>query len=125
MIDDRSPDLVPWFRGEWSRRILTDLSEFRIFFRAKEGQLGVTFARFELDATSAGQAKLAFNSVSGLVAWLDAVPMKLTPETVLDLTSSRHRMTFAIELSERKEPLRVELSDVAGSTAKVQLMSGK
>ena len=104
---------------------LTDLAEFRIPFRAKEGQLGVTFARFELEAASAGQTKLLFNSVIGLTAWLDATPIKLTPETILDLTSGRHRVTFAIEFSERKGPLRVELADVAGSTAKVQLMSGK
>lgn len=104
---------------------LTDLPEFRIPFRAKEGQLGATFARFELDASSAGQAKLLLNSVSGLTAWLDANPIKLTPETTLDLTPGRHRVTFAIELSEREEPLRIELVDIPGSSAKTQLVSGK
>ena len=104
---------------------LTDLPEFRIPFRAKEGQLGAAFARFELDASSAGQAKLFLNSVTGLTAWLDANPIKLTPETTLDLTPGHHRVTFVIELSDRKEPLRFEMADVPGSTAKVQLVSGK
>ena len=62
---------------------------------------------------------------SGLSAWLDADPIKLTPETTLDVTPGRHRVTIAIELSERKEPLRVELADVPGLAAKVQLVSGK
>lgn len=104
---------------------LTDLPEFRIPFRAKDGQLGATFARFELDASSAGQAKLLLNSVTDLTAWLDTNPIKLTPETTLDLTPGRHRVTFVIELSDRKEPLRVEMADVPESTAKVQLVSGK
>ncbi|RLT06534.1 MAG: hypothetical protein DWI21_11070 [Planctomycetota bacterium] len=104
---------------------LTDLPEFRIPFRAKDGQLGATFARFELDASSASQAKLLLNSVTGLTAWLDANPIKLTSEITLDLTPGRHRVTFVIELSERKEPLRVEMSDVPRSTAKVQLVGGK
>ena len=104
---------------------LTDHPEFRIPFRAKDGQLGATFARFELDASSASQAKLLLNSVTGLTAWLDANPIKLTSEITLDLTPGRHRVTFVIELSERKEPLRVEMSDVPGSTAKVQLVGGK
>ena len=102
----------------------TDLAEFRTPFRTKEGQLGVTFARFELDASSAGQAKLLFNSTSGLTGLLDATPIKLTPETVIDLHAGRRRVTFAIELSECKESLRVELAEMPGSNAKVQLMSG-
>lgn len=104
---------------------LSDLPELRISFRAKESQLGAAFARFELDAFSAGQAKWLLNSVSGLTTWLDTNPIKLTPETTLDLTAGRHRGTFAIELSERKEPLQVEMVDVPGSTAKVPSVSGK
>lgn len=104
---------------------MTDLAEFRIPFRAKEGQLGSTFVRFEVDVTSPGQTKLLLNSTDGLTAWLDTNPIKLEKETPLDLPQGRHRITFAIELSQRKEPLKVELTDVPGSNAKVQLVGGK
>ncbi len=104
---------------------LTDLPELRIPFRAKEGQLGAAFVRFEIDVTSPGQAKLMLNSTDGLMAWLGATPIKLEKETLLDLPVGRHRITFALELSQRQDSLRVELADVPGSNAKVQLVSGK
>ncbi len=65
------------------------------------------------------------NSIDGLTAWLDTNPIKLEKETLLDLPQGRHRITFAMELSQRKELLKAELADVPGSTAKVQLLSGK
>ena len=104
---------------------LTGLPELRIPFRAKEGQLGAAFTRFELEVTAPGQARLVLNSPDGLSAWLDANPIKLEKETLLDLPTGRHRITFAVELSQRNVPLKVEVSDVPGSNAKVQLVSGK
>ena len=52
-------------------------------------------------------------------------PIKLEHEMLLDLPIGRHRITFAIELSQREMPLRVEMADVPGSNTKVQLVSGK
>ena len=104
---------------------LTDLTELRIPFRTKDGQLGAAFTRFEVDVSSPGQAKLLLNSADGLTAWLDANPIKLEKETLLELPQGRHRITFAVELSQREEPFRAELADVPGSNAKVQLVSGK
>lgn len=104
---------------------LTGLPELRIPFRAKEGQLGAAFTRFELEVTAPGQARLVLNSTDGLSAWLDANPIKLEKETLLDLPTGRHRITFAVELSQRNVPLRVEIADVPGSNAKVQLVGGK
>ena len=88
-------------------------------------QLGAAFARFEVDVTSPGQVKLLLNSTDGLTAWLDANPIKLEHEMLLELPIGRHRITFAIELSQREMPLRVEMADVLGSNTKVQLVSGK
>ena len=105
--------------------LLSDLPEFRIPFRAKEGQLGAAFTRIELDATSAGQAKLLLNSVTGLTAWARRQSNQAHAGNNPRPHPGRHRITFVIELSERKEPLRVEIADVPGSTAKVQLVSGK
>jgi putative heme-binding domain-containing protein len=104
---------------------LTELPELRIPFRAKEGQLGAGFTRFEIDVTSAGQVKLLWNSTDGLIAWLDTNPIKLERETLLDLSQGRHRLTIAIELSQRKDPLRVELTDAPGSVARATLVGGK
>ena len=68
---------------------------------------------------------MLLNSIDGLTAWLDADPIKLEKETRLDLPQGRHRITFAIELSQRQVPLKVELTDEPGSAAKVQIVNGK
>ena len=67
---------------------LIDLPELRILFRAKEGQLGAVFARFEIEVTSLSQAKLLLNLTDGLTAWRDATPIKLEKETLLDFLSA-------------------------------------
>ncbi len=43
----------------------------------------------------------------------------------LDLTVGSHNVTFAVDRTERNDPLRVELDDVPGSAARVRVVSGK
>ena len=104
---------------------LIDLPELRILFRAKEGQLGAVFARFEIEVTSLSHAKLLLNLTDGLTAWLDATPIKLEKETLLDFPVGRHRVTFALEFSQRQDSLRADLAHVSGSAAIMQSVSEK
>ena len=43
----------------------------------------------------------------------------------LNLTRGTHRLTFAVDLNERKQGLRLELKDAPGSPAQVQIINGK
>lgn len=81
--------------------------------------------RFTLDVTTAGAAKLKFNSTAGLAVFVGASPVDAKPETPLDLKTGVHTVTVVIDRSKRTEDLRVELDDVAGSPARVAVVGGK
>jgi hypothetical protein len=46
-------------------------------------------------------------------------------ETVLDLAAGVHTLTFAVNLAERREGLRCEVDEAAGSAARVRVVGGK
>ena len=50
-----------------------------------------SFVRCQLDATTAGKAKLLLNSAKGVKGWLDGEPVEARPEMVLDLSTGRTR----------------------------------
>jgi putative heme-binding domain-containing protein len=89
------------------------------------GSKQACFVRCQLDASTAGKVKLRLNSVAGLTLWLDGTPVEFKEETVLDLASGMHTLTFAIDRGQRREGLRCELDDVNGSGARVQIVGGK
>ncbi len=84
-----------------------------------------SFVRCEVEAASAGNVQLAFNSVEGLSLWLDGKPTALRPQTTVNLAPGRHTLTLAINREERQTPLRLELTDAAGSTAQANFTAGK
>ena len=85
----------------------------------------MAFVRCRLNVTAPGKVKLLFNSVDGLSLWVGTVPVDVKPKTVLDLKQGTHRLTFNIDLSKRKDPLRIELVDEPGSSAKADFINGK
>jgi len=85
----------------------------------------VSFARCQLDVTTAGKVKLLFHSTAALTAWLDGNPVELTEQLTLDLPAGVHTLTVALDRDKRKEALRIELDDVAGSPARVRIVGGK
>jgi hypothetical protein len=78
-----------------------------------------------LKAHEAGPVKLVFNSTAGLSLWVDGVPHDLQPETTVDLAAGVRTLILAVRPSERSAALRVELGDVPGSQASVQIVGGK
>jgi putative heme-binding domain-containing protein len=84
-----------------------------------------TVLRFQLDVTTAGAAKLRFNSISGVALYLGATPLEPKRETVVDLKSGVQTVTVVIDRSRRSEDLRIELEDVPGSPARVAVVGGK
>ncbi|MEX2174415.1 MAG: PVC-type heme-binding CxxCH protein [Pirellulaceae bacterium] len=82
-----------------------------------------TFVRFEVDVTTPDKAKLLIEGgASGLALWLDGKPTPLTDETVVDLTTGKHRLTLAVNRTERTAPLRVEVVEAG---AVLQVVGGK
>ena len=91
---------------------------------------GLTFVRFSLDVGTAGKVELALNSTRGVTVWLNGVELESAVETTesavettLDLKAGQHRVTLMISEAERTEPIQVQINDVAGSTAQVQLLA--
>ncbi len=85
----------------------------------------VAFARCYLDVSTAGKIKLRLNSASGLNMWIDSEPREPAREITLNLPRGKHRVTLAVDLVHRDEPLRLELADIAGSAAQAQIVNGK
>jgi len=91
----------------------------------QEVKIPFAFVRCQFDVSNTGKARLKFNSDKGLSLWINGVPVAVKEETIVDLGAGLQTLTFAIDLQERKEPLQVELDDVAGSPARVRVVGGK
>ena len=98
---------------------------FRMGTGAEKQVVQAGFVRCQLDATTAGKAKLLLNSAKGVKAWLDGEPVEAREEMLLDLRAGSHTLTFALDRAVRATPLRCELDDVPGSPARVRVVGGK
>jgi putative heme-binding domain-containing protein len=89
------------------------------------GPRGLGLVRFQLDASAAGAVGLRMNGVRGVNLWLDGTPVDAKETTEVNVPVGTHTVTIAFDRGERTDGLRVELTDVAGSTARVRLVGGK
>jgi putative heme-binding domain-containing protein len=89
-----------------------------------EGASGpLRLVRFELDVTTAGKADLIV--VGGVEKmWCDAAPVAIGPRVTLDLAEGVHTITLLLN-SKSTDDLRLELADVLGSPAQLQIVGGK
>lgn len=104
---------------------LGDLPDVRVRNRIAPGDRGMAFVRFEMEATAAGSAALQFNSVDGLSLWVNDDPTRVDVQTKLEFPTGKHRLTLAVDLAVRRDPLRIELKEVPGSPARVSIVGGK
>jgi hypothetical protein len=81
--------------------------------------------RFQLDVTTAGAAKLKFNSAAGLSVYLGNTPVEAKAETLVDLKPGVQTVTILIDRSKRTDDVRIELDDVEKSPARVSVVGGK
>jgi hypothetical protein len=98
---------------------------FKMGTGAEKQVVMASFVRCQLDATTAGKAKLLLKSAKGVKAWLDGEPVDAREEMMLDLGVGPHTLTFALDRAARTEPLHCELDDVPGSPARVRVVGGK
>lgn len=93
--------------------------------RYRKDMPAVAVVRCQLDITTGGKVLLKLGSTAGLSAWLDGSPVEISEALTLDLAAGVHTLTLAADVEKRKEGLRVELEDVAGSGARVRIVGGK
>jgi putative heme-binding domain-containing protein len=89
------------------------------------GPRGLSMVRFQVEASTAGKAAIRLNGVQGLNLWLDRTPVEPMELTAVDIPAGTHTVTIAFDGRERPAGLRVELTDVPGSPARVRLIGGK
>ncbi|MFM7070509.1 MAG: PVC-type heme-binding CxxCH protein [Planctomycetota bacterium] len=88
-----------------------------------------TFVRTQLEATAGGRVEVRINDTAGLSLWLDGKPTPVANPLKLDLEPGPHTVTVAIDHSQRKSPLRLELADAPAenpsSSGKAEWIGGK
>jgi len=65
------------------------------------------------------------NVSDALTLWVDGKPVQLQESVDLDLKVGIHRVTMSVDLQKLNKKLRVELVDVPGSAARVEIVTGK
>ena len=104
---------------------LEEIPDLNVRNRVAPGARGVAFLRCRVNVTTPGKVKLILNGTDGLSLWVGTVPTEVKPETLLDLKKGTHRLTFSIDLSQRKAGLRIELTEPVESPAKADFINGK
>ena len=91
------------------------------------GQSPMSFVQFQLNVTAPGKIKLAINSPVGLYLYVDETGTDLqhANDITPQLTAGPHTITFRVDLGQRTEGLRVEITDAPRSTAHAQPVGGK
>jgi len=123
--DDPAFQWVPAYGTVAGELPIDALPGLRATYLQKPGERNTGFARCELQATTAGQCLLKFNSVEGLQGWLDGVPLAIGPETIVSLSAGPHRLTLSVDRQARSEGLRLEVLDGPAPSATVQVVGGK
>lgn len=72
-----------------------------------------------------GQGQLVLNDATGLSGWLGELPLDVADTIDVELTEGTHRLTFAIDRSERQSPLKLELKTEDGSPLVARFVGGK
>lgn len=86
-----------------------------------------TFVKFEIEVVSKGILKLAFNSTTGMSAWVGGKPLKLNDSGIsVELSQGIHSFTLALERGLIKEKvLNIQLLDAESGSAQTRLMMGR
>ncbi|MBL8819525.1 MAG: HEAT repeat domain-containing protein [Planctomyces sp.] len=78
---------------------------------------GVGFVRARLNVTTPGLLRIRLNSAEGLELRIDDQPVDVASEMDVELSAGQHRLTFAVDLALRTQPLEAELIDGGSGNA--------
>lgn len=87
------------------------------------GDSELSLLRAEFEVTTAGAVQWKVASLVGLSVWLDGKPYQ--PTLPQEIAAGQHQLTVVIDRRQRRDPVVLELQDVTGSTAQVQINNGK
>ncbi|MEW4530678.1 PVC-type heme-binding CxxCH protein [Maioricimonas sp. JC845] len=104
---------------------LSELPEIGVRNRVAAGRRGVSFVRCEIEVAAGGSGKLILNDATGLSGWLGELPLDVADAMDVELPEGTHRLTFAIDRSERQSPLKLELKTADGSPLVARFVGGK
>jgi hypothetical protein len=102
----------------------TELPKFKLGIAFTKDSRSIAFLRCEIEATTPGKVGLGLGT-SAINLWHGSQPLAITSPIQVNLHAGKNVLTFAYDLTEAKEPVRVELVDVPGSAARFQIVGGK
>ena len=83
--------------------------------------------KFEIEVLTKGNVSLGLNGVTGVTAWVDQKPLKLSAQgTVTELPKGLHQFTMAVDASQfKQDALRIELKEGEAGAAQTRLVLGQ
>ncbi len=125
VADDTGVNWLPVYSSVQGSLPVQDILDFT-FQRKLEGTTRkIGYVRTTVNVTTAGPVGVTLNKPDGLFVWIDGKQIDPATKLTLPLEVGSHKLSFAVDLHSRTEPLRVELTDVSGSVAQAQFVGGK
>jgi putative heme-binding domain-containing protein len=86
----------------------------------------ISWARADLDVSSAGKVRVLLNDAKGLNVWVNGKQVEASKDLTLDLPAGVSMLIFRVDFSQRgKEGIRLEVQDVPGSKGHAQPVGGR
>ncbi len=125
VADDTGVNWLPVYSTVQGSLPVQDILDFT-FQRKLEGTTRkIGYVRATIHVTTAGPVGVTLNKPDGLFVWIDGKQIDPAHKLTLPLGVGPHKLTFAVDLLSRQEPLRAELADIPGSAAQAQFAGGK
>jgi hypothetical protein len=120
IVDDPSLQWTPAYSRVSGELPLADLPRV-----TADDNEPISILRCRLEAAAAGPVRFKLNSPAGLAIWIDQKPIEARPEFDIDLAVGQHTVVVELHRNERNEPLRLELTDLPGSSDRATFFGGK
>ncbi|OYW18029.1 MAG: hypothetical protein B7Z55_11430, partial [Planctomycetales bacterium 12-60-4] len=115
MADDTGLAWSPVYTTVAGNLPMPGLPTFGTNVKIVQSERLVAFVRTDLQVTTAGKVTLRWNDPAALQLWIDRKPVDPAAEMTLDLSPGLHPIAVAIDLRQRKTPLRLELGTASES----------